>query len=295
MGEIPNSQLKTSLTKINVAFFTALHLAAMLAFLPQFFSWSAVGVMFFLYWVTASLGICLGYHRYLTHRSFEIPKWLGYFFAFCGALACENGPCKWVAQHRMHHAHSDQPLDPHSPLRGFFWAHFGWMVYRNHYDDPKKIAEYSKDLQADAFYRFLDNHYLKLQVALGFVLFAMGGWSFVIWGIFVRMVVVYHSTWFVNSAAHIWGYRNVKLKDDLATNCWWVGLMAWGEGWHNNHHAFPSSAKHGLRWWELDLTWAAIYFLKVLGLAKNIKVAQLQRGGDAGEKYFTGEVVKQTA
>lgn len=295
MSDLPSTHLKTQLSKINVAFFAGLHLAACLAFFPQFFSWAAVGVFFFLYWLTASLGICLGFHRYLTHKSFELPKYVGYFFALCGTLACQNGPNKWVAQHRMHHAHSDTPMDPHSMQYGFLWAHFSWMIYKNHYDDPQKIIAHSKDLQSDPFYRFLDNNFLKLQGVLAVILYAMGGWSFVIWGVFVRLVVAYHSTWFVNSAAHTFGYRNVKLKDDLSTNCWWVGLLAWGEGWHNNHHAFPSSAKHGLRPWEIDCTWIAIWVLKTLGLAKNIKVAELQRDVDQDEKYFSGVIVKKAA
>jgi stearoyl-CoA desaturase (delta-9 desaturase) len=296
MGDIQPINLKSNLSWVTIGFFTLVHVGALLALHPAFFSWSAVGVMFLLYWITASLGICLGFHRYLTHRSFELPRWLAYFFAFCGTLACENGPIKWVAQHRMHHAHSDQDLDPHDARKGFFWCHFGWMIYTNHYDDPKKIEAFSKDLQDDKFYQFLDRNFIYIQVALGLFLFALGGMSFVIWGIFFRLALVYHATWFVNSAAHMWGYRNVKLEHDLSTNCWWVGLMAWGEGWHNNHHAFPSSARHGLRWWEIDLTWASISVLKWLGLAKNIKVVQLTRDTTNDVKgYFSGEITKQAA
>ena len=118
-----------------------------------------------------------------------------------------------------------------------------------------------------------------------------------IWGIFLRLVFVYHCTWFVNSAAHAFGYKTLMLENDLPTNCWWVGLLAFGEGWHNNHHAFPKSARHGLRPWEIDITWMAISVLKKIGLAKNIKVAKLirQPAEDSSEKVFTGEIVKQAA
>ena len=296
MGEIKQMDLTRRFCPGNAAFFLVLHAGAALAFVPAFFSWSGVAVMMVLYWVTASLGICLGFHRYLTHRSFELPRWLGYFFTLCGTLACENGPIKWVAQHRMHHAYSDQPLDPHNARRGFWWCHMGWMLYKNHYDDPEKIASYSKDIRDDRFYQFLDRNFLWLQGGLAGVLFAAGGWSWVVWGVFLRLVVVYHATWFVNSAAHMWGYRNIRLKDDLSTNCWWVGLIAWGEGWHNNHHAFPSSARHGLLPWEIDLTWMSIALLKKLGLATQIKVARLYPDKTCPDRsYFSGEIVKQAA
>jgi len=296
MGEIKQLDLTSRFVWGNAGFFLLLHLGALLALFPGFFSWSGVAVMVFLYWITASLGICLGFHRYLTHRGFELPRWLGYVFVFCGTLACENGPIKWVAQHRMHHANSDQPLDPHNARRGFWWCHMGWMLFRNHYDDPAKIADFSKDIRDDRFFQFLDRNFLWIQVSLGVLLLALGGWSWVVWGVFLRLVLVYHATWFVNSASHMWGYRNVKLKDDLSTNCWWVGLMACGEGWHNNHHAFPSSARHGLLPWEFDLTWMAINLLRKLGLARNIKVAQLAIDKNCAEnKYFIGEIVKQAA
>ena len=233
-------------------------------------------------------------YQWLRHRSFELPQWLAYFFAFCGALSCENGPIKWVAQHRMHHAHSDSDRDPHSAKKGFWWSHMGWMLYEHsEFDDPEKIRAFSKDFCDDKFYQFLDNHFIKIQVAFGCLLFLIGGIPWVIWGIFLRLVLVYHETWLVNSAAHMFGYKNVRLQNDLSTNCWWVGLLAWGEGWHNNHHAFPSSARHGLRRWEFDATWVSISILKFLGLATNLKVAQLQPGG--GDGYYTGEVTREAA
>lgn len=296
MGEIREFNPKYKFCSSNIYFFGFLHAMALLAVFPFAFSWSAVAVMLVLNWMTASLGICLGFHRYLTHRSFEMPRWLAYIFVFFGTLACENGPIKWVAQHRMHHANSDTDQDPHSAAKGFWWSHMGWMLYEHaDFDDRKKILDYTKDFNDDKFYQFLDNHFIKIQVALGLVLFAIGGIPWVIWGIFVRLVLVYHQTWFVNSAAHMFGYKNFKLQKDLSTNCWWVGLIAFGEGWHNNHHAFPSSARHGLRPWEIDLTWMVICLLRKLGLATNLKVVQLQPKSSSEDLFFTGEMVKEAA
>lgn len=283
-----------TLNKQTTFFLVFLHLGALLAFAPFAFSWGAVGLMLVLHWMTASLGICLGYHRYLTHKGMDLPRWLGYFLVFCGALACQNGPLKWVAQHRLHHAGSDTERDPHSAKKGFWWAHFGWLLYRHsEFDDVKFLRNYVKDISEDKFFLFLEKYFLLIQVAFGFLLLAAGGLPFLIWGLFVRVVLVYHSTWFVNSAAHWFGYTNFELKDDLSTNCWWVGLIAYGEGWHNNHHAFPKSARHGLRPWEIDLTWMFILLLKKLGLAKNIKVAKIKRL--PLQPSFTGEMVKQAA
>ena len=297
MGELKAFNPKMTFNKTPLAFFVFLHLGALMAFFPSTFSWSAVGVMLLLNWMTASLGICLGFHRYLTHRSLDLPKPLAYFFVFLGTLACENGPIKWVAQHRMHHANSDTDKDPHSAAKGFLWSHVTWMLYtHSEFDDPKKLRDFSKDFADDKFYQFLDNQFITIQVALGLALFAIGGIPWVVWGIFVRLVLVYHQTWFVNSAAHMFGYKNFKLEKDLSTNCWWVGLIAFGEGWHNNHHAFPKSARHGLRPWEFDMTWLFICLLSKLGLATNIKVVQMRKDGSgAAEGYLQGEIVKKAA
>ena len=296
MGEIQHVKPTYKFNRKTLGFFIFLHLGALLAFFPFAFSWSAVALMCFLHWLTASAGICLGYHRYLTHRSLEVPKWLGYTLVFIGTLAVENGPIKWVGQHRMHHAGSDTDRDPHSAKKGFWWSHFIWMLNTHpDFDNPEYIKKYTKDLQDDRFYQFLDKYFVAVQVAFGFLLFAIGGAPFVVWGIFVRIVLVYQSTWLVNSASHMFGYKNFELEDDLSTNCWWVGVAAYGEGWHNNHHAFPQSARHGLRPMEIDATWILICLLRKLGLAKNIKVASLKRLDDEANGYFKGEMIKKAA
>lgn len=254
-----------------IIFMAIIHACALFAFLPSNFSWAAIGLMVFLHWVTGGLGVTLGLHRLVTHRSFQAPKWLEYFLVFCGSLAAQGGVIEWVGLHRHHHVHSDQLVDHHSSQHGFWWSHMGWMLR----EAPAKaeVPRFTKDIAGDPVYQFLETYFLVPQVLLGVLLYWLGGWSFVVWGIFARLVLVYHCTWFVNSATHKFGYRTYE-TEERSTNCWWVALLTYGEGWHNNHHAFQYSARHGLRWWEIDLTWMTIRLLGWLGLARNIKLAE---------------------
>ncbi len=253
-----------------VAYMAVLHLGALTALLPGTFSWSAVGIMLFLHWVTGCLGITLGFHRLVTHRSFQTPKWLEYFFILCGTLSCEGGPIDWIGMHRLHHLHSDKIRDPHDSTKGFWWSHMGWMLY--HIPIRSEVPRFTRDINTDPVYRFFNQYFILIQVALGLALYAMGGWSFVVWGIFVRIVAVFHCTWLVNSASHMFGYQSHE-SDDRSRNCWWVALLTYGEGWHNNHHAFQHSARHGLGKWEIDITWMIISLLQKLGLATKVKLA----------------------
>lgn len=245
------------------------HVMALLALFPAFFSWKAVGVAVFLHWVTGGLGITLGWHRLVTHRSFQTPKWLEYFLVFCGVLSSEGGVIDWVGLHRMHHQHSDQELDPHDSRKGFWWSHIVWIFCKS--PAQALVPRYTQDIIDDPVYQFFNKHFLAFQVALGLLLLWIGGWSVLIWGVFVRLVLVFHCTWFVNSATHKFGYRAYETTDS-STNCWWVALVTYGEGWHNNHHAFQYSARHGLQWWEVDLTWMTIRFFQMLGLATKVKL-----------------------
>lgn len=257
-----------------IIYMAALHIAALFALFPSNFSWAAVGVAVFFHWVTGGLGITLGFHRLVTHRSFQTPKWLEYFFVLCGTLSCQGGPINWIGIHRLHHLHSDQNLDPHDSNKGFWWSHMGWMLYQNPADTD--IPRVTKDISGDPVYQFLQKYFIPIQVVLGLILYALGGWPFVVWGIFVRVVAVFHCTWFVNSATHKFGYRTYD-SEDRSTNCWWVALLTYGEGWHNNHHAFQYSARHGLKWWEIDLTWMTIQFLQTLGLASKVKLVEASK------------------
>ncbi len=265
---------KLHLKWINILFFAGLHIGAMFALLPSNFSWAAVGIAVFLYWVTGGWGITLGFHRLVTHRSFETPKWLEYFLVFCGTLACQGGPVDLIGMHRIHHLHSDQQADPQDSNQGFFWSHLGWMLYNAPAQD--EVPRFTKDIADDPVYQFFQNNMIYIQVALGVLLFLLGGWSFVVWGIFVRVVFVWHCTWLVNSATHKFGYRTHQ-SDDNSTNCWWVALLVFGEGWHNNHHAFQYSARHGMQWWEIDITWMTIQLLQSLGLASKVKLVAKQQ------------------
>jgi stearoyl-CoA desaturase (delta-9 desaturase) len=251
------------------------------------FSWSAVGVFLFLYWLSASVGICLTYHRLLTHRGFKVPKPLEYVFTFIGMLASEGGAVTWVAMHRMHHTLSDRPgKDLHTPKDGFWWSHMGWIVTQLGYDYRDMERKHAPELVADPVHRVLNRLHVFPNILVGLALYAWGGWPLVVWGSFLRMVVTLHATWFVNSAAHTWGYRTYETPEG-STNLWWVGLIAWGEGWHNNHHAFQRSARHGLEWWEFDANWIVIRALAAVGLAKDI---QLVPQGSA--RYRLGQARK---
>lgn len=251
-----------------------LHAGALLA--PFTFNWPAFWVFLVLWWMTNGLGITLCYHRLLCHRSFQCPKILEYFFAVCGALTSQGGPISWASTHRCHHANSDTDEDPHSPVHGFWWSHMFWFMHQLPEVGTKEFAiRYAPDLYKDRFYRLLDRYEWILQWVLGLFLLWWGGLSFVIWGIFLRTVVALHCTWLVNSAGHRWGYQTFK-TGEYSRNLWWVGLLAFGEGWHNNHHAFQSSAAHGLKWWEFDITYLTIKLLSRLGLAWDIRMPSAQ-------------------
>lgn len=255
---------------LNVAFFAGFHaLAIVLA--PLCFSWAALGVMVFLHWLLGSIGICLGYHRLLTHRSLQVPKWLEYVLATVGAIAMQGGPIFWISTHRLHHAYTeDRDKDPYSSQRGFWWSHMQWVLCpRPEFFDYDTYKRYAPDLEREPFYRWLDRYFLLLQIPVAILLYALGGWSFVVYGVLLRAVLLWHSTWLINSAAHWRGYRNFQ-SDDSSRNLWWAAILTYGEGWHNNHHAYPNVAKAGWQWWEIDMTWWAIRVLQTLGLAKKV-------------------------
>jgi sn-1 stearoyl-lipid 9-desaturase len=251
-----------------------LHLGALLAFIPANFSWSALAVCFFLMWLTGGIGICMTYHRLLTHRSFAVrPGWLEYLLTALGCCASEGGAIGWVADHRQHHAHSDDEHDPHSPSRGLGWAHMLWWITPDitSRHTPEHYAKWAPDLTRDRFHAWLDQYHYLFPLAMGVGLYALGGMPWLVWGCFARSVLVLHTTWLVNSATHRWGYRTYETHDN-ATNLWWVALLTFGEGWHNNHHALPTSARHGLRWWEVDMTYWTIRLMSFVGLAHSVKL-----------------------
>ncbi len=249
------------------------HLGAIFA--PFYFSWSALGLCAFLY-VVSGMGITLGYHRLLTHRSYGTYRWLEYLIVMAGSLACQGGPVGWTAVHRLHHANPDRQGDPHSAKEGFWWAHLGWLLQT----PPHKLnaslrRRLAPDLEQVALYRWLDRTFILNAILLGYALGLLGGWPFVFWGMFVRLTLVFHATWLVNSASHTFGYRLFKTPDQ-STNCWWAAWLTFGEGWHNTHHAFPRSARHGLKCWEIDLTYLVISLMQRVGLAWDVKMPPKQ-------------------
>ena len=252
-----------------IFFVSAFHLVAIAAFFT--FSWQNALVTFICWWVASSWGIGIAYHRLLTHRGFTTSKWMMRFLATCGTLGLQSGPISWVTTHRLHHAFTDTDKDPHSPRdKGFWWAHMGWIFEGTAQNQPQSVRQrYSPDLMKDPYLRFIDNYYYVTTLILAAGLFAIGGWTMVIWAVVARIVVSWHFTWMVDSVTHLWGSRRFDLRDDSRNNAL-VAAVTWGEGWHNNHHAFPRSAKHGFTWKEFDINWYQLWAMEKLGLISSV-------------------------
>ena len=255
---------------VNVVYFTVIHAFALLA--PWTFTWTGFGAFALLWWLSGSIGIGVTFHRLLTHRGYRTNKLFEYFGTICGMLASEGGGISWVAMHRIHHAQSDKPgKDLHTPKDGFWWSHIGWILCDNGHDRRAMEARYAPELVADPVHRLMNRWHVVPNVLVGLGLYAWGGWPLVIWGVFFRIVFGLHCTWLVNSATHTWGYRTWETNED-SRNLWWVGLLAFGEGWHNNHHAFQRSARHGLAWWEFDANWVFIRTMTALGVFREVQL-----------------------
>lgn len=269
-------------------FLIGVHLGALAA--PFFFSWTGLAVCVAFHWLTCSIGICLGYHRYLAHKSFKLRAPAKFMVLLAGSLSAEGSPLTWAATHRLHHQRSDQDGDPHSPLEGPWWSHILWLfLQRKDHEQEALYRRYAPELTDDRMIQFFERAFVFILWGQGLALLGtgalLGGWpmalSLLLWGMCVRMVVAYHSTWFVNSATHLWGYRNYDTRDE-SRNLWWVAILAYGEGWHNNHHAHPAIAPAGHRWWEVDVTWWAIRALQIVGLAWDVR-DQIPQGRKADD------------
>ena len=264
----------------------AFHVLALVALLPMFWAWRNLAAFAIMYFFAINIGIGVAYHRLLTHRGFRTPKWLEYFVTACGTMALEGGPIFWVATHRVHHQNSDQEGDPHTPVDGTFWSHAGWIISgRAMHSETALLGRYAPDLTRDKVHVFLSKYHWVLLTAAGFAQLAIGAAlagpghrivgavGMMLWGTFLRVVVGLHATWFVNSATHLYGARRFDTRDDSRNN-WWVAILTGGEGWHNNHHAHPVSARHGLAWYEFDVNYYCIWLLSKLGLAKKVQIAK---------------------
>ncbi len=265
------------------------HLAIPLAFLPYFFSWWGVLWLFVGNFLFTSLGVGAGYHRLLTHRGFKCPKWFEYTLTTLGVCSFQDSPGRWVLVHRVHHQHSDHRPDPHTPRVSAFWSHMGWLFIDNvELSKASAYDRYVRDLMKDKYYLWLQRGqkwilvyfihaviFTAIGVGVGYL--ATGtlagtvqvGAQWALWGVILRTVYTWHVTWAINSFAHMWGYRNYETREDSRNN-WLFALLTSGEGWHNNHHADPRSARHGHRWWEFDLTWHTLRFLEKLGIVRDL-------------------------
>lgn len=214
------------------------------------------------------MGITVGYHRMLTHQGFSAPAWFRTIILICGAMAFEGTPAQWSATHIKHHAHSDEEGDPHSPLEGFWHAHVGWLLASTNFP---QVRAYAPHLLEDPVVLFVSRTTLVWMGLSLLIPFLLGGWTGFVWGGLVRVFLTTHVTWSVNSVCHTFGRREFETTD-ASRNNWLVGLLAYGEGWHNNHHAFPRNAFHGMRWWQIDCSGCLIRMLESLGI-----ITQVQR------------------
>jgi stearoyl-CoA desaturase (delta-9 desaturase) len=227
------------------------------------------------FYITSAIGVTIGYHRLLTHRSFDAPTWLRAAFAIAGSLAVQGAVVSWVADHRRHHAYSDQDGDPHSPVAGFWHAHVGWLLGSTRSDRE----HFAPDLENDPIMRKIDR-LAPLWIALSLLMpFTLGGlitgtWRGALtglaWGGGARMFLLHHVTWSINSIAHTFGRRPYETKD-RSRNFWPLSILSLGEAWHNNHHAFPTSAYHGLRFWQIDPSGLVIRLMAKVGIISNVR------------------------
>ncbi|MGE0200401.1 MAG: acyl-CoA desaturase [Candidatus Melainabacteria bacterium] len=244
------------------------------------FSWAGLVAFCVLYFMTICLGITLCYHRLLAHQSYRLPEGLTVALAFLGCLAFQRGPIWWSACHRLHHARVDRSGDPHSPKQSILWSHFLWPFFRHPQldEDPETLRRLAGDLYQKPGLCWLERHYTAINVGFLALLFAVGYWagglslglSLLVWGGLLRILICLHFTWLVNSVAHLWGARRFDTNDTSRNNLL-VALLTWGEGWHNNHHAHPRSARMGFGRFEPDVTFVVIRLLRRLGLATDVQ------------------------
>lgn len=264
---------------LRAAPFIGMHLACLFVF--------AVGVSPVALWVAGLLyvvrmfALTAFYHRYFSHRTFRTSRALQFIFALIGASSVQRGPLWWAAHHRNHHRHADTPLDPHSPtIRGFLWSHVGWFLTAEGFrTDWARVPDWARYPEL----RWIDRFDTAVPVALAVMLYALGesldryapslgtsGAQMLIWGFFISTVVLFHATVTINSLAHRFGRRRFNTNDESRNNIW-LALITFGEGWHNNHHFFPGSARQGFRWWEFDPSWYVLNVMAALGLVRDLK------------------------
>lgn len=290
---------------LQFALVTLLHLVALLAVLPWLFSWSGVILCAVMIWVTGSLGVSLAYHRLLSHKAWQAHPTLRKFLLFCAALSLQSGPLAWSATHRIHHRESDHADDAHSPLVSFIWGHLLWIFHEiPRAETAEEIRRVVPDLVDDPVLQFFERNILPIWLGFGAAIFLAGwliagggpeglrfGLSLLIWGHVLRTVWGWHSTGFVNSVTHLFGYRNFNTEDE-SRNLWWVSILTFGEGWHNNHHAIAGSARFTQRWWEFDPGWWVLKAFRALGWVRSVTVAP--KYAPDSRRNFSGKIGAQS-
>ena len=260
----PRSENRVELIK-SIPFF-AVHLACLGAFWTGV-SWKALALCIALFYIRM-FGITAGYHRYFSHRSYRTGRFFQFVLAWIGCSAVQKGPLWWAAYHRHHHQHSDQENDVHSPERkGFWWSHVGWILCRRYestdYDAIKDFSKYPE-------LRFLNDYHVLPGVILAVACYLWMGWQGLVWGFFVSTVLLYHATFMINSLCHMFGRIRYKITD-TSRNSLILALVTMGEGWHNNHHYYATSANMGFFWWEIDLSYYVLRFFSLLGMVWDLK------------------------
>ena len=264
---------------LRVTPFLLMHVACISVFWVGW-SWVAVSVALIVYFARV-FGLTAFYHRYFAHRSFKTTRWFQFVGAVLGNLAGQRGPIWWAAHHRDHHRYSETHADVHSPhAHGFIWSHMLWFMTRVNY---RTIERNVKDLMKYPELRFLDRFDFLAPTLLAIAMFGLGevlriwapslgtnGWQMLIWGFLISTMVLYHVTFAINSLAHTTGTRRFNTKDDSRNN-WWLAIITFGEGWHNNHHHYPTSVRQGFYWWEIDLTYCILVALSWFGLVWDLK------------------------
>jgi len=264
--------------------FVALHLALVALF---WVGWSPFAVIFaILMYVVRMFAITGFYHRYFAHKTFQTSRIAQFIFALIGATAVQRGPLWWAAHHRCHHMHADQPLDVHSPHQhGLLWSHLGWFLshanFKTQLDRVRELSRYRELCWLDRFDSLIPIALAAIIYGLGALLQAhvpvlqTSGWQLIVWGFVVSTIALYHATFCVNSLAHVWGSRRYATRDQSRNNLL-IAILTLGEGWHNNHHHFPGSAKQGFYWWEIDLTYYGLKLLAALGIIWQLKQVPLE-------------------
>ena len=255
------------LNRLRALPFVVLHLGALAAAILVAPTWTAIGLGVGLY-VLRMFGITGGYHRYFAHRAYSTSRFFQFVLAWIGCMAMQKGPLWWASHHRQHHKHSDQEDDPHSPIvRTLWWAHVGWVISGRFRHAPlDTIRDYTKFREL----RLLDRFNWVPGFMLAGLCYLIDGASGLVWGFLVSTILLYHGTFLVNSACHLWGTRRYATTDQSKNN-WWAAILTLGEGWHNNHHHYQSCARQGFKWWELDVSYYIIRALGLLGVVWDIR------------------------